>query len=111
MERVQKSAVRVILGRKYTSYRKGLEQLNLDGLNERRTKICLKFAKNCLKNEKVKDIFPKAELKHKMRKRKQNAFKVKRIKTERYKKSAVPYMTELLNNDAAKRRRIMKETE
>ena len=108
---MQKSAVRVILGRKYTSYRKGLEQLYRDGLNERRTKICLKFAKNCLKNEKVKDIFPKAELKHKMRKRKQNAFKVKRIRTERYKISAVPYVTELLNNDAAKRRRIMKETE
>ena len=46
-----------------------------------------------------------------MRKRKQKTFKVKQIKTERYKKSAVPYMTELLNNDAAKRRKIMKETD
>ena len=71
----------------------------------------LKLAKNCLKNERVKDIFPKAEFQHKMRKRKQKTFKVKQIKTERYKKSAVPYMTELLNNDAAKRRKIMKETD
>ena len=111
LERVQKSAVRVILGGKYSTYKNGLEKLNLDDLNDRRTKICLKFAKNCLKNEKVKDIFPKAEFKHKMRKRKQKTFKVKQIKTERYKKSAVPYMTELLNNDAAKRRKIMKETD
>ena len=49
--------------------------------------------------------------KHESTTLKQKTFKVKQIKTERYKKSAVPYMTELLNNDAAKRRRIVKETD
>ena len=72
-----------------------------------------KFAKNCLKNEKVKDILPKAKFKHKMRKGKQKTFKLKQIKTERYRRSAVPYnyMTELLNNEAAKRRKVMKKTD
>ena len=51
LERVQKSAVRVILGYKYTNYQQGLNILNLETFNKRRTKLCLRFAKECLKNE------------------------------------------------------------
>ena len=109
LERVQKCAVRVILSGNYSSYNDGLEKLNLESLNDRRKNICLKFAKNCLKNERVKDIFPKTENKHRMMKRKQRKFKTKMIRTERYKKSAVPYMTNLLNKDAEHRRKILNE--
>ena len=82
-----------------------MQKLNLETLNDRRKNICLKFAKNCLKNERVKDIFPKSENKHRMIKRKKKMFKTKMIRTERYKKSAVPYMTSLLNKDAEERRK------
>lgn len=111
LERVQKSAVRVILGRKYNTYKEGLKKLNLDDLNERRRKICLNFAKNCLRNEKVKDIFPLKKSNHKMKKRKEKVYKVKNIKTERYKRSAIPYMTNLLNIDSAKKLKMIQQTD
>ena len=81
----------------------------METLNKRRETICLKFAKNCLKKEKVKDIFQKTDSKHNMMKRKQRKFRTKRIRTDRYKKSAVPYMTNLLNKDAEHRRKILIE--
>ena len=45
IERVQKSAVRVIIGKKYDSYKKILKELKLENLDTRREKLCLKFAK------------------------------------------------------------------
>ena len=111
LERVQKAAVRVILGQNYSSYKNGLKELNLENLNKRREEICLKFAKNCLKNEKVNNMFPKTKTKHRMKKRKQRKFKTKKIKTDRYKRSAVPYMTNLLNEDYEARKKILKNTD
>ena len=45
LERVQKSALRVILGKSYTSYNNALKELNIDSLQDRRESLCLKFAK------------------------------------------------------------------
>ena len=70
LERVQKAAVRVILGRNYSNYNDGLKKLKLENLNKRREGICLRFSKNCLNNEKVRSMFPKNSSKHKMKKRK-----------------------------------------
>ena len=53
LERVQKSALKVILGDKYTSYKEALKTIRIDSLEERRQKICLRFAQQCLKNEKL----------------------------------------------------------
>ena len=78
LERVQKSAVRVILGNKSSSYRKDLEKLKLDSLNERRRKICLKFAKKCLLNEKVKNMFPINSSKCKIKTRNRNKYAVQK---------------------------------
>ena len=109
LERVQKSAVRVILGYKYTNYQQGLNILNLETLNKRRTKLCLRFAKECLKNEKVKKFFPINTSKHKMKKRRKKQFKQMTYKTERYKKSSLPYMRKLLNKEFELKTAIMKE--
>ena len=106
---MQKSASKVILGRNFLNYKNALKVLNLDKLHERRKKICLNFAKNCLKNDKVKDLFPKNDQTHKMNLRKQKKYKVKKIRTERYKKSALPYMQNLLNIEELKKRKEMKE--
>ena len=54
LERVQKSAVRTILGNKYINYEDGLFKVDLEELWERRENLCLKFAKRCLKNDKSK---------------------------------------------------------
>ena len=54
LERVQKCALRVILGEKYLNYKNALEMVKLDSLEERREKLCLKFAKQCLRHDKLK---------------------------------------------------------
>ena len=108
LERVQKAAVRVILGCKYSTYKDGLKILNLKTLNERRKEVCLKFAKKCLGNKKVKDMFQKKKSLHPMKKRKQEAFKHQRMKTERYKKSTIPYMVNLLNQEVKDKKTYLK---
>ena len=45
LERVQKTAVRIILGTNYKTYKQSLEVLQLDTLCERRRLLELKFAK------------------------------------------------------------------
>ncbi len=54
LERVQKCALKVILGEKYLNYKNALEMVKLDSLEERREKLCLKFAKQCLRHDKLK---------------------------------------------------------
>merc|ERR1711940_415647 len=59
LERVQKSAVRLIFGKPYESYTDTLKELNIMRLSERRELICLKFAKNSLRLDNFKQLFPK----------------------------------------------------
>ena len=66
LERVQKSAVKVILGGKYQSYKKSLDVLDLEKLDSRREYLCLKFAQKCASNEKTKDMFPLNDKLHNM---------------------------------------------
>ena len=58
LERIQKAAIKVMIGRHYEDYEKGLEFPNMKTLVQRRQVLGLKFAKSCLKNEKVKNFFP-----------------------------------------------------
>ena len=109
LERVQKATMRVILKKKYKTYKQGLKMLNIQTLEKRREMLCLRFAKKCLENEKVKSFFPRLKPNHQMKKRKQKKFKVNKTNTVRYKKSAIPYMQNLLNNESDKKR-IMMET-
>ena len=41
IERVQKSAVRIILGNRYVGYKKSLQKLDLQSLNDRREELWL----------------------------------------------------------------------
>ena len=59
IERVQKNAVKLIIGNSYRNYTEALKKLNLDTLQKRRDKICLKCAKRCTKSNKFKHWFPK----------------------------------------------------
>ena len=92
LERVQKAAMKIILGRQYTNYEEALEKLDLQPLTERREELCLKFAKKCLRNNKVKDMFPLSEKPHLMDLRNSEKYVVKHANTERLKKSAIPFM-------------------
>ena len=64
--------------------------------------MCLKFAKQCLRNEKAKTMFPLAKNNHSMKTRLNPRFKESHARTNRYQKSAIPFMQRLLNNDHAK---------
>ena len=106
IERVQKAAVKLILKEAYKDYESGLKMLNIESLVDRRNRLCLKFAKQCLKNENFKKLFPLKKQNHKMEKRKSEKFIIKKMHTERYLKSAIPDMKRLLNMEEYKIRNM-----
>ena len=99
LERVQKSALKLILKDEYKDYKSALKLLAVDSLFERREKLSLKFAKKCLKNENFKKLFPHRKSSHVMEKRKTEKYLIGNINTESYKKSAIPSMLRLLNEE------------
>jgi hypothetical protein len=66
LERVQKSAIKVILQEKYKGYQNGLALLDIEDLESRRKSLCLEFAKKCVKNQKMCHMFPKNMKSHSM---------------------------------------------
>ena len=58
LERTQKSFAKMVLKHEYTNYENALLKLNLQTLEERRKELCLKFAKDSIKNEVLSDLFP-----------------------------------------------------
>ena len=103
LERVQRSAVRLILGRNFENYEDVLDKIGLQSLHERREEMCLKFAQKCLENEKTENMFPLKTNYHSMRKRKPEIFKVNHSNTDRLKSSAIPSMQRRLNETYLKR--------
>ena len=95
LERTQKVALKIIFGNSYTTYRDALQSAGLETLSARRTRLCLNFAKKCIKHEKTKAMFPLNQTPVDTRNR--EFFKVTNAKTERLAKSAIPYMQRLLN--------------
>ena len=57
IERVQKTALHIMLGDRYVSYSNALRLSGLDKLSNRRRKLCLSFAKKSLKNNKFCNWF------------------------------------------------------
>ena len=102
MERVQKNACRIILGNQYINYSESLKKLNLETLHDRREKLSLKFALNCVENPKTKALFPKRKRQHIFKLRHSNKYQIIFAKTERLKRSAVPYLQRLLNKEEMK---------
>jgi len=68
------------------------------------------FAEKCLANEKLKSMFPKSINLHKMKKRKNQIFKVNFSKTKRYRQSSIPYMINLLNIKNNRKMKILKQS-
>ena len=81
----------------YINKRKSLKDLDMETLDERREKLCLKFAKRCLRNEKTIKNFPENSKNHVMKTRKQEKYQVQYANTKRFKESALIYMQNLLN--------------
>ena len=81
----------------YVSYFKALQDLGMDSLAERREKMSLKFAKNCLKINNMKYLFPRYLSKCSMKTRNSLKYVENKSQTSRYQKSAVPSMQRMLN--------------
>ena len=95
------------MGKNYSSYKDGLKELKLETLKNRRELLCIRFAKNCLKNQKMKNMFPLKKNKHTMKIRYERKYQTRKIKTTRLKKSSIPYMTKLLNDENKKKTEIL----
>jgi hypothetical protein len=98
IERVQKSFLHITLGSNYNNYETALAITNLETLEARRTKLCLNFAVKATKHPKHKDWFvPNCPPGPKTRSEKVQ-FKPPICRLSRFKKSPIPYLTNLLNN-------------
>ena len=99
LERVQKSALKIMLGSKYNGYETSLTKLGIEKLSDRREQLCLNFAKKCVRNSKLTHMFPQNKKAHQMETRMPEKFKVYHANTERFKNSSIIYMQNLLNQD------------
>ena len=105
LERVQRVAVRIILEGKH-SYKEGLTILNIPTLKERREILTARFANKCLKNKNTSDMFKLNILKTNMKLRNINKFREVQSKTSRLYKSALPYMTRVLNKEHKEKEKL-----
>ena len=85
LERVQKSAVKIILRTKYLGYEKSLAKLEMIILKERREQLCLSFAGKCVKNPKTQNMFPENKKMHSMEPRNPEHYMVMKANTDRFK--------------------------
>ena len=99
LERVQKTALKIILKEKYCGYQQGLAKLDLESLECRRENLCLNFANKCTKNDKLKHMFPLNPKYHDMKTRNKEKYEVQFANTGRLQNSPITYMQRLLNAD------------
>ena len=99
LERVQKSAMKVIFQDKFNGYQNCLNKLDLPTLVERREQLCLSFAQKCVKHPKTQEMFPLNDKKHIINTRKTEKYKIQYAHTDRLKFSSVIYMQNLLNQN------------
>ena len=59
IERVQKACLAIILGQGYINYSNALHIASIERLDTRRESLCLKFARNAIKNPKFQNWFVK----------------------------------------------------
>ena len=97
IERVQKSALHIILGDKYACYKNAIKTLNIDDLETRRNKLCLKFGKKCETNDKFKHWFKFNNQTLNTRQAKTKYVKVK-ARLYRLEKSPISFLTNMLNH-------------
>ena len=77
--------MKVIFGNGYKDYQDALDKIGLDTLEKRRDRLCLDFAKGCLKIEKLKKIFPLNNKKENKETRNKEKYVVNIERTKRYK--------------------------
>ena len=94
IERLQKVAFRIMLGEKYISYQLACKKFSALTLEERRVKLCVKFARKNVNSENC--MFTKLK-KNVNTRQKTKMVKEYKCRTKRYQNSSLPYLAKLLN--------------
>ena len=68
-----------------------------ESLHVRRERLALKFAKKCLNQKKISDMFPKNLNHSNINIRNKEIFHVNHANTERYRNSTIPFLQRKLN--------------
>ena len=95
IERVQRCALHIILGKDYISYKTALESLKIENLEVRRVRLCLNFALKAEAHAKFRNWFIKNTKTYNTR----SKIRYKEVygKHARYTNSPLAYLTRLLN--------------
>ena len=95
LERVQKRALKIILGPNYESYDTAMNLLGLSSLADRRKDLCVKFAEKLISNERLSYLIPPCKKIRNLRN--PNTREQLKCKTKRFRTSPIPYLIDLLN--------------
>ena len=98
LERIQKSALHIILAENYKSYSSACKTLKLETLHSRREFLCKKFARKSFKNPKFQKWFKLNNLETKTRFKQPKLLNVV-SRTNRFRNSPISYFTNLLNKE------------
>ena len=99
LERTQKTFAKLILRDKYVDYESALQRLNLETLAEKRKELALRFAKSSIENHKLDEFCIRRNPKNIVKIRKPAPYRTTKAHTERFRKSSIIHMQELLNNE------------
>ena len=95
IERVQKLAFRIILQDQYVNYELACQKFATDTLENRRTRLCYRFA---VKNSKSDHSFFTKMGPHANTRQKRDRFYEDKCNFNRFRKSSIPYLARLLNS-------------
>ena len=102
LERTQKTFCKLVLQNRYDTYENSLLKLNLDSMQSRYEILNLRFAEQCIKNNKFPDLFPLNERSHQMSTRRQEKFKIFPANTQKLQNSSVIQMQYAINEKIRK---------
>ena len=99
IERIQKIAFKIILQQGYENYKQACFLLSAQTLQQRRVKLCYKFASKNLKSENnmFMKVGPHAKTRH------SGLVREYKCNFGRFKKSSLPYLARLINQNNRKR--------
>ena len=84
--------LKIIFGDAYINYESALTKAGLQNLDYRRNSLCLKFAKNCIKNNNTKHMFPVRDNYTNAEKKFPEVYQVQHANTDRLKKSPLIFI-------------------
>ena len=99
LERIQKRCFRIILGVNYMNYDNARALLNCDTLYQRREELTIRFGMNILKSPEHRHLLPPSmyEIHGRDTRRARKQLQSIRCRTERFKKSSIPYIVNKIN--------------